>query len=125
MSQDGAITGFEIELQIFEAVTRGGVRRVTWHVSEQDEWVSVAATPGAQLDYQDRGPGMVWRRQVRLRLPVGAELMRVESEPARDAPKDPLAYLWGARRGTERRVRRSYFRVGEQGKLLKLPDRTG
>jgi hypothetical protein len=125
MSQGDAETGFEIELHIFEAVTRGGVRRVTWHVSEQDDWVSVTATPGALVENRDRGPGVVWRTQVRLRLPLGAELMRVESEPARDAPKDPMAYLWGARRGAERRVKRSYFQVGEQGKLLKLPDRAG
>jgi hypothetical protein len=114
---------YELEFQLFETVMRGGTRRVTWHVLEQDAWLSVADYPGARVENQDRAPGTVWRRHVLVSLPLGAQLMRVDSEPAGDAPKDPLAYLWGAPRAAGRRVRRSYFNVGEQGQLERLPQR--
>jgi hypothetical protein len=117
------MTSFEIEFQLFETVMRGGTRRVTWHISEQDAWLSVADYPGARVEQQERAPGTVWRRHVRVSLPLGAQLMRVDSEPAADAPRDPLAYLWGAPRAAGRRVRRSYFSVVEHGKLERLPQR--
>lgn len=120
-----ATADYEVELQIFEVVTRGGVRRVTWLVDQEQEWVSAATFPGAELERRDRGPGMVWLCKVLLRLPLGARLMRVESQPERSEPKDPLAYLWSARRSTDRRVQRSFFEVGDQGRLIRIsgPDK--
>jgi hypothetical protein len=112
---------FEVELEIFEAVMRGGVRRVTWHVAEDDDWISATACPGAQVNKQDSSPGTVWRCRVVVQLPLGAELMRVESEPDRQKSEDPLAYFWSAPRVHRRLVRRSYFRVESGGRLLRLP----
>ena len=112
---------YEIELQISEIVVRGGVRRVTWLLDKEDEWISVTQLPGAELERGDRGPGMVWLCRVRLRLPRGARLMRVESQPQRSEPKDPLTYFWSARASTEKRVQRSYFQIGDQGRLIRIP----
>jgi hypothetical protein len=111
---------YEVELQISEVVTRGGVRRVTWLLDKEDEWISVAKLPGVELERGDRGPGMVWLCRVRLQLPLGARLMRVESQPQRGEPKDPLAYFWSARSSAQKRVDRSYFQVGDQGRLIRI-----
>jgi hypothetical protein len=116
------IGDYEVELQISEVVVRGGVRRVTWLLDKEDEWISVTQLPGAELERKDRGPGMVWHCRVLVRLPRGARLMRVESQPQRSEPKDPLEYLWSARRSSEKRVQRSYFQVGDQGRLIRIPD---
>lgn len=112
---------FEVELEIFEAVVRGGVRRVTWHVEQEDDWISATAYPGAQMNRQDNSPGTVWRTRVLVQLPLGAKLMRVESEPERQKSQDPLAYFWSAPRVHPRLVRRSYFRVDSGGRLARLP----
>jgi hypothetical protein len=70
----------------------------------------------------DRSPGVVWRRSVRLRLPVGTRLMRVESvPPPRAAQKDPLSYLWGAPRSSAQQVQRRYFKVDVGGRLEREP----
>lgn len=111
---------FDIELEIFESVMRGGVRRVTWHVANEDDWVSATACPGAHVDRQDNSPGTVWRSRVLVQLPPGAELMRVESEPDRQKSDDPLAYFWSAPRVHRRLVRRSYFRVDNAGRLSRI-----
>jgi len=109
-----------VEFEIFESVTRGGVRRVTWHVASEDDWLSVTQVPGALLEHQDRTAGVIWRRQVLVQIPIGTRLMRVESMPDRAAPEDdPMAYLWQTRRGVGRKVKRNYFRVGPGGKLVR------
>lgn len=112
--------GFEVELEIFEAITRGGVRRVSWHVADGEDWVSATACPGAQIERQENGPGTVWVSRVHLQLPAGARLMRVESEPDRQKSEDPLAYLWSGPGVHRRRVRRSYFGVSHKGRLVRL-----
>ncbi len=109
-----------VELEISESVTRGGVRRVTWHVASEDDWVSVTTLPGAELRAPDSVPGVIWRKQVIVELELGARLMRVESEPERAPPKDPMAYLWQAQGGARRKVKRSYFRVGRAGRLERV-----
>lgn len=113
------MTSYEIELDTFEIVVRGGVRRVTWRVADGDDWLSAPDFPGAAVENRDRAPGMVWLRRVIIRLPVGARLMRVESAPERALAKDPLAYLWGAPRSREWRVKRSYFIVSDHGQLTR------
>lgn len=115
------MTTLEVELEIFETVVRGGVRRVTWHVENVDDWISATACPGAQVNRQDNSPGTVWRSRVLVRLALGTKLMRVESEPDRQKPADPLAYFWSAPRVHRRLVKRSYFQVDAGGRLLRLP----
>lgn len=115
------MTSYSLELEILEAVTRGGMRRVTWHWANEDEWVSVTQLPGAELEARPNGPGVVWRKQVKVRLEHGARLMRVESLPDRAPPKDPMDYLWQGRRGVARQVKRDYFKVTDGGKLVRLP----
>ena len=110
---------FEIQLEVFEAVTEGGVRRVSWHVAQGERWLAVAKYPGARIDLADGTPGVVWQRRVLLCLPAGTRLMRVESLPDRSVQRDPLAYLWKAPARAPQRVRRSYFRVGGAGRLVR------
>jgi hypothetical protein len=110
-----------IELDISESVTRGGVRRVTWHVAKDDDtWLSVTEVPGADIRDPASTAGVIWHKHVLVTLPLGARLMRVESEPERAPPKDPMAYLWQGRPGVRRKVKRSYFRVGAAGKLVRV-----
>jgi hypothetical protein len=113
------MTEHEIELEAFEAIAEGGVRRVSWHVAQGERWLAAANYPGARVDLADRAPGMVWRRRVLLCVPMGTRLMRVESLPDRSLQQDPLAYLWKPQQRAKERVQRSYFRVGRAGRLVR------
>lgn len=109
-----------IEVEAFEAIVPGGVRRVTWLVESDDEWRLASEQPGASVEARDAGPGMVWVRRVTLPLPPGARLARVESEPERVVHRDPLAYLFGSERRRGRQTRRSQFVVTVAGKLERV-----
>jgi hypothetical protein len=109
-----------IEVEAFEAVVPGGVRRVTWLVESEREWRLVSELPGASVEARDAGRGTVWVRRVTLELPAGARLMRVESSPERATPRDPLAYLFGPEKRKARRTRRSQFVVGVAGQLERV-----
>jgi hypothetical protein len=114
-----------LELETFEAVVAGGVRRVTWLVLQAGLWTLVSDVPGAQVEQRDVGPSVVWRRRVKLVLPLGSHLSRVESVPRRAPARDPLAYLLTPSRGGDRETRRSYFVLCEKGKLERLAARPG
>jgi len=109
-----------IEVEAFEAIVPGGVRRVTWLVESDGEWHLASESPGASVEARDAGPGMVWVRRVKVPLPPGARLARVESTPERAAPRDPLAYLLGPEQRGGRQTRRSQFVVSVAGKLERI-----
>ena len=109
-----------IEVEAFEAIVPGGVRRVTWLVESDEEWRLASELPGASVEARDAGPGMVWVRRVTLALPPGARLARVESEPERTVHRDPLSYLFGPDRRRGRQTRRSQFVVTVAGKLERV-----
>ena len=110
-------TEHEIELQNLEAIADGGVRRVIWHVAQDKRWLAAVSYPGARVSFTEGSPGVVWQRRVLLSLQAGTRLMRVESRPQRSIQQDPLAYLWKAPKSGSERVLRSYFRVGQAGRL--------
>lgn len=112
-----------IQLEAFEAIVRGGVRRVTWLVENDGEWRLASELPGASVEARDAGPGMVWVRRVTLALPPGARLQRVESAPKPAAHRDPLAYLFERDQRSSRQTRRSQFVVGATGKLVRVEPR--
>ena len=116
---------FELELDTFEVVVPGGVRRVTWLVLQDGTWTMASEVPGARVELRDAGPKVVWRRHVSLTLPVGSHLSRVESAPKRAPPRDPLAYLLAPKRDATRETRRSYFVLATGGKLERLASRPG
>lgn len=109
-----------IEVEAFEAIVPGGVRRVTWLVESEGEWRLASEWPGASVEARDAAPGTVWVRRVTLALPSGARLARVESAPERKAPRDPLAYLFAPEQRHPRQTRRSQFVVGAGGKLERV-----
>jgi hypothetical protein len=111
----------ELTLETFESVAPGGVRRVTWLIEGEDDWMLLAELPAAQVQNLDCGPGVVWRRQVVVTLPVGARLMRVDSIPKRAPAQDPLAYLLAPSARVGRETRRSQFVVAAGGVLQRLP----
>jgi hypothetical protein len=117
------MTGFSFELESLEAVVPGGVRRVTWLIQRDQDWLLVSEFPGAEVEQREGGPGVVWRRSVKLELPPGSKLARVESAPRRAAAKDPLAYLFGPEGNRDRETRRSFFIVSPGGKLERAPAR--
>jgi hypothetical protein len=112
---------YHIELDAFESVVPGGVRRVTWLVLQEEEWLIASEFPGARVEQRDARPGTVWVRCVTLELPPGSLLVRIESEPSRTPPQDPLAYLFGSAAKKGRQSRRSYFVVKAGGKLERVP----
>jgi len=116
-----AASTHELTLETFESIVRGGVRRVTWLLETEDDWTVIGELPHARVQQLDCGPGVVWRRQVVIALPVGARLMRVESVPKRAAVSDPLAYLLGPSTRVARETRRSQFVVAVGGALTRLP----
>jgi len=115
-------TEFAIALEAFEAIVDGGVRRVSWHVADGEDWIAADQYPDAHVEMVERSPGVVWRRSMRLRLPVGTRLMRVESLPReRATKKDPMSYLWGSPRASAQQVQRRYFTVDRRGRLEREP----
>jgi hypothetical protein len=114
------MTDFQIQLETFESVVPGGVRRVAWFIRSGDDWARVNEHASASVELCDRGPGTVWQRRILLCLPVGARLMRVESVPRRAAARDPLAYIVSPTGARDRDTRRSYFAVSASGKLERL-----
>ncbi len=117
------VQSYEVLLDSSEAVTRGGLRRITWLVETEERWVLAAEYPGARVEFGDRGAGVVFHRRVFVPLCLGAQVQKVESEPERSAPRDVLDYLWISPRGPERKVRRSFFRVGHNGLLERVARR--
>jgi hypothetical protein len=117
------MTTYSVELEAFESVVPGGVRRVTWLVQRDEDWLMASEVPGAQVEFHQGVPGMVWRRSVTLALAPGSRLARIESTPQRAASRDPLAYLFGAEEKRDRQTRRSYFIVKAGGKLERVPAR--
>ena len=111
-----------IEVEAFEAIVRGGVRRVTWLVEQDGEWRLASELPGASVEARDAGPGTVWVRRVTLELPPGARLQRIESAPKQAAPRDPLSYLFAPERQGGRQTKRSQFVVGHTGRLERARD---
>jgi hypothetical protein len=111
----------ELTLETFESIVPGGVRRVTWLIETDEDWMVVGELPHAQVEQLDCGPGVVWRRRVVVTLAVGTKLMRVESVPKRERAKDPLAYLLGPGAGVGRETRRSQFVLAVGGALTRLP----
>jgi hypothetical protein len=112
-----------IELESFESVVPGGVRRVTWLVQLDERWQLASDVPGARVEQCDAGPAMVWRRTITVALAPGSRLVRVESTPRRAAPRDPLAYLFGPAPKDPRQTRRSHFVVNTAGRLERVPPR--
>ncbi|HEX4335742.1 MAG TPA: hypothetical protein VH062_07490 [Polyangiaceae bacterium] len=110
-----------VELVDSERVVPYGDARVTWLVRKGDGWVRATQWPGATTAARDAGPGTVWERAVTLALVAGTELVRVESRPRIEAPKDPLSYL--DRRGARpRTTRRTLYRVEVGGRVRALSD---
>jgi hypothetical protein len=112
-----------VELSQFEAIAARGTREVTWfwRLAVGDGWQNIASLPSAQSERLDPGAGMVWQSQVRVLLPYGSYLMRVDSAPAPPERLDALDYLRRERRQVARRVVRQYFRVGRRGALVRAP----
>jgi hypothetical protein len=108
-----------VELVDSARVVPYGEARVTWFVRKGEGWVRAAEWPGAVVEARDAGPGTVWERAVTMDLSPGTELLRVESRPRTEAPKDPLSYL-DRRSSRPRATRRTRYRVEVGGRVLPL-----
>jgi hypothetical protein len=108
-----------VELVDSARVVSYGEARVTWFVRKSDGWVRAAEWPGAVVEARDAGPGTVWERAVTMELPPGTELLRVESRPRVEAPKDPLSYF-DRRASRARATRRTRYRVEVGGRVMPL-----
>ncbi len=111
-----------VELVDSERIVPHGEARVTWHVRKGEGWVRATAWPGAVAVARNAGPGTVWERAVTVELVAGTELLRVESRPRLEAPKDPLSYF-DRRNPRPRATRRARYRVEVGGRVRPLPER--
>lgn len=111
-----------VELIDEERIVPYGAARTTWLVRQGDGWVTAAKWPGATTESRDAGPGTVWERAVKLELARGTELMRVESRPRPEAPKDLFAYF-GKKGAHPRTTRRTHYRVVAGGRVLAVPQK--
>lgn len=100
-----------------EGIVPRGHQRISWFLRDGERWCPIARAPNASVLSRDAPPGVVWQRQVELRLPVGARLLRVWSEPAAPARRDPFDYLRRETRLVARTVSRREFVVGRRGEL--------
>jgi hypothetical protein len=106
-----------VEVVEWERVAPRGSARAAWYVRREQGWVKAAEWTGAIVTRVDSGPGTVWERRIRFEVPLGTELLRVESRPRATQRKDPMAYLRGtAPRAPEAR-RRDVFVVERGGRL--------
>jgi hypothetical protein len=111
-----------VEVVEDERVADHGQVHVWWFVQKADDYVKAGEWPGAVSERRDAGPGTVWERAIRLSVPRGTELMRVEVRPRPPVHQDPLSYLERDQKGAPRVTRRSHFLVTRGGRLrLKAP----
>jgi hypothetical protein len=110
------IKSASVELFEDESIAPYGTSEVTWFVRINDAWAHISKWPAARSERLDAKPGMVWLKRTELELPLGTELMRVESRPLPKARKSPLEYLRDIR-GPSRQTARRYFTVGHNGIL--------
>lgn len=105
-----------------EQVMERGTLRVVWFIRRADGWVSTHKWPNARVEEVAPGSGTVWESRTELDLPVGTELMRVETRPSPYVRRSPLDFLEREQRQPARRTVRSYYRVTSRGRLLRKPD---
>jgi len=111
--------GEPVELVDGEHVVARGSAKTTWFVRQGEGWVRAAEWGGAELERRASGPGTVWEQAIRLSLPEGTELLRVESRPVLPPTRDPLSYLENDVCTTPRATRRIVFRVLRGGRLAR------
>ncbi len=108
-----------VEVVDEERIVERGTGQVNWFVRLNDAWVHVSTWPGALSQRLDAGAGTVWQSRTELKVPRGAQLMRVESRPSSYAREDPLDYLTRGAPSKSRQTRRTYYTVGRNGALTR------
>lgn len=106
-----------------ERIVPHGAARATWFVRKGEAWVKAAEWEGVSSTRRDAGPGTVWERTLDLELPIGTELMRVETRPRAVPVRDPLSYLTSETKRPPRATRRTYYRVERGGRLRSMDGR--
>jgi hypothetical protein len=99
-------------------VVERGRRTLLWQIEWRDGWRRVEEWPDAELETVDPGPGTVWERRIRIRVPRGTRLERVVSRPGDAARRDAWDYLAREVRGPARHLTRTRFQVSARGELV-------
>ena len=103
-----------------EVVLRGGAATIAWLVPQADGFVRPQRHPSARAEQLERGAGVVWRTQITLTLPRGAEVTRIVVRPS-ERRRSALEHLTGGTRGPGRTTTRTRFRIGPGGVLVEAP----
>jgi hypothetical protein len=109
-----------VRVELFEAevVAGRGSRKTTWLVAQNDGWIPVDRHPRATIESLTSGPGTVWERRIEVPLAPGTRLVRIESEPLPEPPRDALSHLTRGRRAPSRKSRKTELVVGPRGELV-------
>jgi hypothetical protein len=110
-----------VELVGEESVVARGVCRIVWFARHNDAWVAINELPNARVEQLDATQGTVWRTRVVFEAAEGTRLMRVETRPARRAPRAALDYLTAGDQSMKKQTLRSYFRVSPRGVITREP----
>jgi hypothetical protein len=106
-------------------VVERGRRTLLWRIEWRDGWRRAEDWPNAELEHVDPGPGTVWERRIRIRVPRGTRLERVISRPGKPVRRDAWDYLAREVRGPARAVTRTRFEVAAHGELVAVESGRG
>ncbi|MDX2051346.1 MAG: hypothetical protein SFV15_03080 [Polyangiaceae bacterium] len=110
-----------VELTESEAVTPHGTQKVVWFVWFKGCWTHPKELDGTVCESLERASGTVWAQRLKVPLPEGARLMKVDQRPNTQERLNPLDYLTREVRGARQKTHRRYYRVSRNGTLVMEP----
>ena len=103
-----------------ESVVARGVRRTTWWIFVDREWLHIAQFEHAQIQSLPTAPGLVWSRKASVEVLAGTLLARDIREPTEPRTLSPLAYVLSSGRRVTWSRKRTTYRVDARGTLQRL-----
>jgi hypothetical protein len=112
------MTRVRLRVLVGEWVVARGTHRVAWHVHDGKRWLHVRNVAGAAEERVSPGPGTIWSSLFEFAAEPGCWLLRVDTTPLEERPRDPLAYLESGRRNPGHHISRRYYRAASDGRVL-------
>jgi hypothetical protein len=123
VTPDDEVLLVAVEVTEEERVVPRGTAQTRWYYRRGDAWEKVMEAGDAVVEARPKGPGTIWERAVKLRLPVGTEVRRVDERPGPPSRMDPLAYLTKGKPSPKYEIEERRYRVVRGGRLAPVVDR--